>query len=266
MSTAAAYFTALLGNFLLSLGFSLQKKHVGWLSAKRRGIKVRQGEVIGWTSGFILMNVQPIFNYLALGVLPPNVVAAIGGSNIIFTIVLSYWMLGEKTSPKKIPWIIVMAALLAYAGFMGQESSQHFNVDAFWIAFFIPTAFAMFMLFASRRMNPKQVGVSLGSAAGALGGFMVLALEALRLSHGSHFLSWFVSAYLYVYIFCGISSFFIKQVAFERGKMTAVAPSFYGLLVLYPSIATYFVSELPLHLPQLFIFAGISLSIVLISL
>jgi len=94
MSTVAAYFTALLGNFLLSLGFSLQKKHVSWLSAKRRGEKVRQGEVIGWTSGFILMNVQPIFNYLALGVLPPNVVAAIGGSNIIFhycTLVLDAW-------------------------------------------------------------------------------------------------------------------------------------------------------------------------------
>jgi len=101
MSTAAAYFTALLGNFLLSLGFSLQKKHVSWLSAKRRGEKVRQGEVIGWTSGFILMNLQPIFNYLALGVLPPNVVAAIGGSNIIFTIVLSYWMLGEKPHRRK---------------------------------------------------------------------------------------------------------------------------------------------------------------------
>jgi hypothetical protein len=248
------------------LGFSLQKKHVSWLSAKRRGEKVRRSEIIGWTSGFILMNVQPIFNYLALGALAPNIVASISGSNIIFTILLSYFMLGEKIPTGKIPWIVLMAVSLAYAGFVEQESSQHFRVDAFWIAFFIPTAFAMLMLFASRRMSPEQAGISLGSAAGALGGFMVLALEALRLSHGSNFLSWLASAYLYVYIFCGISSFLIKQVAFERGKMTAVAPSFYGLLVLYPSIATYFVSELPLHLPQLFAFGGISLSIVLLSI
>jgi len=266
MTTVAAYFTALLGNFLLSLGFSLQKKHVSWLSAKRRGEKVRRGEIIGWTTGFILMNVQPIFNYLALGELAPNIVAAIGGSNIIFTILLSYFLLGEKIPASKIPWILLMAISLAYAGFVEQESSQRFKVDAFWIAFFIPTAFAMLMLFASRRMTPEQVGIFLGSAAGALGGFMVLALEALRINLGSDFLSWFLSAYLYVYIFCGISSFLIKQVAFERGKMTAVAPSFYGLLVLYPSITTYFVSEVPLHAPQIFAFAGISLSIVLISL
>jgi drug/metabolite transporter (DMT)-like permease len=266
MSTVAAYFTALFGNFLLSLGFSLQKRHVGWLSAKRRGEEIRRGEVVGWMCGFILMNVQPIFNYLALGVLAPNIVAAIGGSNIIFTILLSYCLLGEKISPKKIPWIILMAASLAYAGFVEQEASQHFKVEAFWIAFFIPTAFAMLMLFASRHMSPEQVGIFLGSAAGALGGFMVLALEALRVTHGPDVLSWFASAYLYVYIFCGISSFLIKQVAFERGKMTAVAPSFYGFLVLYPSIATYFVSELPLHVPQLFAFAGISLSIALLSL
>ncbi|MEN6296435.1 MAG: hypothetical protein ABFC92_00635, partial [Rectinema sp.] len=91
MTIVAAYFTALFGNFLLSLGFSLQKKHISWLSAKRRGEKVRRGEIIGWTSGFILMNMQPVFNYLALGKLAPNIVAAISGSNIIFTILLSYF-------------------------------------------------------------------------------------------------------------------------------------------------------------------------------
>lgn len=266
MTTVAAYFTALFGNFLLSLGFSLQKKHVGWLSATRRHEKVRRGEIIGWTIGFILMNIQPVFNYLALGELAPNIVAAIGGSNIIFTIILSYFMLGEKTSMRKIPWIVLMALSLAYAGFVEQESTQQFKIDAFWIAFFIPTAFAMLMLLVSRHMSPEWVGISLGSAAGALGGFMVLALEALRINIGTDFLNWFLSAYLYVYIFCGISSFLIKQVAFERGKMTAVAPSFYGFLVLYPSISTYFVSELPLHAAQLFAFAGISVSIIMISL
>jgi drug/metabolite transporter (DMT)-like permease len=266
MTIVAAYFTALFGNFLLSLGFSLQKKHISWLSAKRRGEKVRRGEIIGWTSGFILMNMQPVFNYLALGKLAPNIVAAISGSNIIFTILLSYFMLGEQIPVGKIPWIVLMTVSLAYAGFVGQESSQHFKADAFWIAFLIPACFAMLMLLTSRRMRPKQVGIFLGSAAGALGGFQLLALEALRITHGADFLSWILSPYLYVYIFCGIASFFIKQVAFGRGKMTAVAPSFYGLLVLYPSIATYFVSEVPLHVPQLFAFAGISLSIVLISL
>jgi drug/metabolite transporter (DMT)-like permease len=266
MTSLAAYFLALFGNFLLSLGFSLQKKYVSWLSAKRRGVRIKRGEIIGWLSGFTLMNLQPIFNYLALGKLAPNIVAAIGGSNIVFTIILSYFLLGERIPAGKIPWIALMAGSLALAGFVGQESSKQFQVEAFWTAFFIPTGFAMLVLLANRKMTPAQVGIFLGSAAGALGGFMVLALEALRMTRGSDFMSWIFSPYLYVYIFCGISSFSIKQVAFERGRMAAVAPSFYGLLVLYPSIATYFVSSVPLHPQQILALLGISVSIILISL
>lgn len=266
MNTITAYFAALFGNFLLSLGFSLQKKHVHWLSVKRRGESIRRGEIIGWASGFVLMNVQPIFNYIALETLAPNIVAALGGSNIIFTIVLSYFLLGERMPPRKIPFFVLLMASLVYAGVVGQEASRQFNVQAFWVAFFIPTAFSMLVLFASKRMSEDRIGLFLGSSAGALGGFMVLALEALRINYGSNILSWFVSAYLYVYFFCGIASFFIKQFAFERGKMTAVAPSFYGLLVLYPSIASYFVSNMPVHASQLIAFGGISVAIVLISI
>ncbi len=266
MTIIAAYFIALCGNFLLSLGFSLQKKHVGWLSAKRRGEKVRNGEIIGWTVGFILMNVQPIFNYVALGRLAPNIVASIGGSNIIFTILLSYFLLGEKIKASKIPAIVLMAISLAYAGFVGQESSQQFKKEAFWIAFFLPTAFAMLVLLGNRKLSAQHLGMFLGSAAGALGGFMVLCLDALRINHGSDFFGWVLSIYLYVYLFCGASSFMIKQFAFEKGRMNAVAPTFYGFMVLYPSIATYFVSKVPLHAQELFAYAGISVSILLLSI
>lgn len=266
MTTVSAYFIALCGNFVLSLGFSLQKKHVSWLSARRRGEKTKNREILGWTLGFILMNLQPIFNYFALEKLAPNIVASIGGSNIIFTIILSYFLLGEKILPRKIPAIGLMAASLAYAGFVGQEASQTFKVESFWIAFFIPSAFAMFVLLANKNLSPRRLGILLGSAAGSLGGFMVLCLEALRISQGSHFLSWILSVYLYVYAFCGISSFMLKQFAFERGEMNSVAPSFYGLMVLYPSMVTYFISGVPLRVPQLFAYAGISISIVLLSM
>ena len=153
MNTITAYFAALFGNFLLSLGFSLQKKHVHWLSAKRRGESIRRGEIIGWASGFVLMNVQPIFNYIALETLAQNIVAALGGSNIIFTIVLSYFLLGERMPPRKIPFFVLLMASLVYAGVVGQEASRQFNVQAFWVAFFIPTAFSMLVLFASKRMS-----------------------------------------------------------------------------------------------------------------
>ncbi|MCX8014197.1 MAG: hypothetical protein N3A02_07905 [Rectinema sp.] len=262
MSTASAYFLALFGNFLLSLGFSLQKKNVAWLSARRRGERRQTREVVGWSFGFLLMNLQPIFNYLALKGLAPNIVAAVSGSNIVFTIILSRILLSEHVPRRKMLWILILAASLAMAGLVGQESSTVFRVDPFWFAFFIPTAFAMLVLLVMRRIGARKIGLFLGSAAGALGGFMVLVLEGLRLTHGSDFLSWIASPYLYVYIFCGVSSFLIKQVAFEKGDMNAVAPSFYGLLVLYPSIAAYFISEVSLQPLQVLAFGGIALSII----
>jgi len=124
----------------------------------------------------------------------------------------------------------------------------------------------MIVLFVNKRISPKSIGIFLGSAAGALGGFMVLALEALRITYGTSVLSWLISIYLYVYFFCGIASFFIKQFAFERGDMNAVAPAFYGVMVLYPSIAAYFVSNVTVQTSQIISYIGIGVSIALISM
>lgn len=266
MTPLGAYAAALAGNFLLSLGFTLQKRHVRWLSARKRGEKTRRADVVGWLAGFTLMNIQPIFNYLALAALAPNVVAAVGGSNIVFTILLSRFMLHEHLKTSRIPWVVMMTAGLAWAGFLQQEATGLFNIQAFWTAFFIPTSVALLALLLVSRMGPNMTGVALGSVAGSLGGFMVLVIEALRRTEGTASLEWFLSPYLYVYLFCGIASFMIKQVAFERGNMNAVAPSFYGFLVIYPSIAAYFVSGLAFSLEQAGAFILIAVSIAMLAL
>jgi len=99
--------------------------------------KIRRSEVFGWLTGFILMNIQPVFNYIALEKLTPNIVAALSGSNIIFTIVLSYFLLGEHIKSSKIPWIGLLALSLAYAGLSGHEAVRQFNAEAFWLLPFL---------------------------------------------------------------------------------------------------------------------------------
>jgi drug/metabolite transporter (DMT)-like permease len=266
MSSVLAFFTALFGNAILSLGFVLQKKYVNWLSAKRNGVKAKPIEIIGWTSGFILMNIQPIFNYLALHGLSTNVVAATAGSNIAFTTLFSFLLLGEKMRPSKLPWVIVLLCAIGIAGFTSVEESHKFDRLIFYLAFAAPAFLAIVIIINLKRIPKKLIGLSLGAIAGALGGFMVLALQALRHKEGQAFSAWIFSPYLYLYIICGISSFSLKQVAFEKGHMNSVAPSFYGMMVLWPSAAAYLIFLTPIVPAQTISFFMIVLSVSILTI
>lgn len=261
LSPALAFFTALFGNAILSLGFVFQKKYVSWLSARRRGIKAKPREILGWTTGFILMNLQPIFSYIALHGLSPNVVAAATGSNIAFTTLFSYFLLGEKMKPGKLLWVLVLLSAIAIASFTSAEETHKFDPLAFYLVFALPAFLALVIVYGLRRIPKRVIGVSLGAIAGSLAGFMVLALQALRLEEGHSLVEWALSPYLYIYLFCGISSFALKQVAFEKGYMNSVAPSFYGMMVLWPSATAYLIFLTPIVPAQTLSFFLIVLSV-----
>jgi len=256
---------ALCGNFILSLGLTLEKKHVGWIHSKRQRLRMQPEEIAWWGAGFFLTNIQPVFNYFALGKLSANVVAALCGSNVAFTMLLSSWLLKERITRQKIRWIALLTASLAAVGVTQQPSEAVFHAVAFWIAFFLPALFTLGALFSLDKKWHIPEGLLLGISAGSFAGFMVLAMAALKMTEGAFSLHWLASPYFYVYFFCGIASFLVSQFAFRRGKMNTFAPSYYGLAVLYPAIAAYFVSGIAVVPFQLVGFAGIAVSIVFLE-
>ncbi len=297
-SPFASMGVALAGSAILSLGMVLQKRHVGWIGAKkaaaantkvsaavsanatsssadavtaaassvaaaRHGDRTR--DVLLWSLGFVLMNIQPIFVYVALLGLPANVVSAAAGASVAFTAIFSALLLGEKMSRRKVFWTAVLFISVAVAGLRGVSGSRELYDPALYGAFALPLALAVFILALGKRLPENLAVVAIAVAAGSLGGFMVLPMQGLQTLPGPGLIAWIQSPYLYVYLGAGIGSFALNQIAYRRGAMTMIAPAFYGMQVLWPAVASYAVAGAPFDALQSLAFAGIAASILLMS-
>ncbi|HUW40376.1 MAG TPA: hypothetical protein VMV90_05160 [Rectinemataceae bacterium] len=261
----SAALIALAGNFVLSLGMVLQKRNVAWLGHKgardRDFVRARSG----WLLGFLLMNAAPVFNYLALLGLPPNVVGAAIGSNVAFTAILSALMLGERLGWRRILWTCATFAAIALAALRGRGASGPLVPGALYAFIALPLVAAAASLALRRRRKSASLAVAIAAVAGSLGGFMILPLRALQIGTAASLAGWLGSPYLYLYIAAGAGSFSIIQLAYKDGEMSKVSPAYYGMQVLWPAIASYFAFGAAFDIVQAAAFAAIAFCVFFVS-
>jgi len=264
MTEYVAALIALAGNACLSLGMVLQKKNVGWFGFKGRKDRRHRAAKYGWILGFTLMNAHPIFNYFALLGLPPNVVAAMVGTNVAFTSILAAVLLGERLPPRRIGAIVVIFGAVATLGLRGGSARPAAVVDN-WLYFFggFPLAIAAFCALFRRSLKGPVFPTLVAAVAGSLGGYMVLVLKALQITRTSP-IGWFATPYIYLYIVAGISAFSLIQLAFKSGDVSAVSPADYGMQVLWPAISSYFVFAMRFDFVQMLCIALIIAAMLLI--
>lgn len=288
MSPVPAIIIGLSGNFLLSLGMVLQKRHVAWMGSRGRRDAAFRRDLLGWLLGFVLMNLAPVTNYFALLGLAANVVSALIGANVAFTALLVAFFLKERLGGAGIAWTAVLFVALGLAGFRGGSPSSGFSVSPYLVFYVLPVAVGLVALLSRWRLSSRDkaapasaAGGPVGAAeakprqgrlamvfacvAGALGGYMVLTMRALQLVAGNDLVRWLSTPYLYLYMLGGILSFTTVQLAYRDGSMGTVSPAFYGMQVLWPALASYAVLGAAFDALQATAFAAIALSIVMIS-
>ncbi len=270
MSVLLACVLALMGNFLLSLGMVLQKKNVSWIGATDKKTREYHNALSGWLVGFVLMNIQPIFNYLALMGVDANVVSALIGANVAFTAILATTMLHEKLGHARLVYIILLFAAMALAGARGAVVGRHggaeaFNTAMFYLFFALPIVAVGIVLLVRIRKPGRGLAVLIAGIAGGVGGYTVLSMRAVQLSAGNNIGAWFLTPYLYTYLATGIISFLSIQVAYKDGEMQTVAPAYYGMQVIWPAVASYFVLGSVFDPLQALAFICIAFCIVMIS-
>jgi drug/metabolite transporter (DMT)-like permease len=293
----------LAGNAVLSLGNSLQKLNIGWMNRDTAPGRSRSILFFGWLAGFLMMNSVPVFQFIALLGLPANVVAAFAGSNVAFTAIFARLLLGERLGLRRALWTLVLFAAIAGAGLLGRGSASEssFSPPALFIFFGLPILAALILLLMYRdrvRMHGDRArGLGMGgdsargdsmegdralsggdsarwnylapffaAVSGCFGGYMVIAMRALQLDTGAALsLAWLSSPYLYVFLVCGCGGFSIVQLAYKEGEMARVAPALYGIQVLWPAVASYFVFNSPFVALQATAFLVVAVSVVAIA-
>jgi drug/metabolite transporter (DMT)-like permease len=275
----------LIGNAVLSLGNTLQKLNIGWMDKNAavegaaaagavggpRG-RARSPSFLGWLVGFVLMNIVPVFQFVALLGLSANVVGAAAGSSVAFTAIFSRILLGEKLGARKAVLTLVLFAAIAAASLLGGGSAADAGFSPIALAAFIaiPLAAAPFLLAARSRRGgkvlAKRFAPLFAAVSGCFGGYMVVAMRALQLDAGAAISAgWLASPYLYAFLLCGFGGFSIVQLAYKDGEMSSVAPALYGMQVLWPALASYFVFGSPFFALQAAAFALVAACVVAIA-
>ncbi len=280
INPAVAVVIAVTGNFVLSLGMALQKRHVGWighsprrsegqppgLERRRRGRFYR--DLATWFLGFMLVNIVPAFQYFALMGLSTNVVGAAVGTSIAFTAILAKVFLKEHIGMRRLAWTVVLFAAITAAGFLGEGGSskaEDLSPVALFIFLGIPLI-AGALLFALRaKLKGPRLAAMLATVSGALGGFMVFPLRAIQVAARPGIAGALASPYLYAFLVAGFASFVVIQAAYKDGEMAAVAPAFYGMQVLWPALASYFVFGAEFYPVQTAAFAMVAVCVAVIA-
>lgn len=256
LSPVVAALVALAGNFILSLGMAFQKRHVAWIgsSPRRSAGRAPEGErrragrfyrdFASWFLGFMLVNIVPAFQYLALTGLSTNVVGAAAGTSIAFTAILAKVFLRESIGKRRLAWTAALFAAIAAAGFLGEGGSsgvEGLSPSALYVFLGIPLALGAGLFALRGRFKGPRLAAAIAAVSGCLGGFMVFPLRALQVDAGPGIAGWLSSPYLYSLLAASASSLVLIQTAYKDGEMAAVAPAFYGMQVLWPALASYFV-------------------------
>jgi drug/metabolite transporter (DMT)-like permease len=271
----AAAAIAVSGNFLLSLGMSLQKRHIGWIGRSPGIPPWRRPRDSGfyrdfppWFLGFILMNLVSAFTFVALTGLSTNVVGAITGTSVAFTALLAKLMLKERLGGGRLAWTIALFAAIAAAGFLGEGGSsgaEGFSPAALYAFFGLPLAIGA-VLFALRgRYKGPRLAAAIAAASGALGGFMIFPMRAVQVAAAPGIAGLLASPFLYAYLVAGASSFVLIQAAYKDGEMASVAPALYGMQVLWPAIGSLFVFGAQFRPAQTAAFAVVALCVAAIA-
>ncbi len=262
MSVFWAVILALASNLVLSLGMLLQKKHVAAFGAKDRKGAAYRADLVGWILGFVLMNIAPIPRFFALMGLPINVVNAFVGSNVAFTAIMAIFILRERMSRRQVLWSMFLLAALAAASVRGGSPEE--VLDRPWLLgfFALPLVVCAGCWIARTRRRSAVLAILLAAGSGAFGGYMNLPMKAVQ-TGGLDLSSriFFVG----LYIVAGVLSFFLIQYAYKDGAMSSVSPAMYGLQVLWPALASFWVFKSVFDPVQVVALAAIALGVFMVA-
>jgi multidrug transporter EmrE-like cation transporter len=241
---------ALLGFTLLSTGNVLTKAGSPWMKWQgRKDGRFRRYLAI-WLTGLVSYNLSLIPNGMASKTLPPHIISAISGWEIIVIITLSYFFLKENIFVSDLIYsTIIVSCIFALSIVEKPTPVEHVDKIAFYILLSIPFLFVMPVLLKNIGVKPKTVLFSI--FAGCSGGFTLVIMNVVVKEYGYNIMSYFSTPYPYLFVFSATAAFIALQLAIRWGDMMLVGPIQNSFIIIYPVICSYFMFNSKLGIIQI---------------
>ena len=263
MPRLLSVFITIFAYTLLSTGFVLMKKGIGWIGFKGKRDKTFYRNLILWIIGFILINVYIVPNTIALKYLTPHLVSSMAGWGIIVMIFFSLLILKEKLYRSDYFYTILIVVSIVFLHFFElQESKEMVNISALIAVASLPLLLLLpaLLRFVSRRVKTILIAVLSGISAGLI----IVMLKVLVTFSGFAVPSYFSSPYFYWYLFFSLAAFITLQVAYKLGQMMTVGPIQYSATIIYPALCSFLVFGKHINLVQITAISVIIFSVVAI--
>lgn len=246
---------------LLSTGFVLQKKGIGWIGFNGTKDRTYYRWLFTWIAGFLLMNLYIIPSTMALKHLDPHIVSAFAGWGIIVMVFLSASVLKEAIHPSDV-WLTLMIvlAIVVLNLFEFREAEEVISRAHLLAAVILPFIFSGPALL---RFIPRTTrAVFFAAVTGLSTGMIIVIMKALVLEFGFEVGSYLSSPLLYLYLLFSLAAFITLQAAYKLGAMMLVGPVQYSTAIIYPVLCSYWVFEKQIHPLQLGAIALIVMAVV----
>lgn len=265
LRTAIAILESISGYLCVALGSVLQKKGIGWFGHRGDKGASYYRDMLVWLLGFLLMNLALVPNFLALRTLSAPIVSAISGLNIVFLIFLSRLILKEKIYPTDYVYgaAIFIAIVALNLVDQGATANQTLHGGYAYLFGLVPVGLFIVLALAGVRKTGNGWGIAYAAVGGGLGGLLATFMKILQVQHGTNFLLYLSSPYLYVFLAVTTTSFVSMQLAYKAGDMIVVGPVQFATMVFYPVLASYPIFALAVNPVQVALFAAIIAGVIL---
>jgi len=263
MTRGLSVLITLIAYTLLSTGFVLMKKGIGWIGFKGKKDKTFYRNLILWIIGFILINVYIVPNTVALKYLATHLVSSMAGWGIIFLIFFSYFILKEKLYRSDYFYTLLIVVSIVFLHFFEYQATPE-KVNIFVLI--VTASLPLFLLLpALLRSISKRIRTILFAALSGLSvGLIIVMLKVLVTFSGFNVPSYISSPYFYLYLFFSLAAFITLQVAYKLGPMMTVGPIQYSATIIYPALCSFLVFGKYINLVQIAAIAAIIYGVVAI--
>lgn len=225
---------ALIGSTMGAVGMVLQKKGIRWMDLRKSKEKNYLKFFLVWISGICVSYVLSAFpNSMASNKLPPHIITAMAGWEIVVIVFLSWFFLRERIYKTDLFYALVIVGSTVVIG-LRSKPSDYIREQIFWkiFLFVLPVVFLLPFLFKS--FSHKIKASLLSVYAGCMGG---LALVYFNIVVREIFAKGFQGTpvkMLVLYILSAVLGVIFEQASYRIGEMTVVASIRLSLYIIYP--------------------------------
>lgn len=252
---------AFLGYTLLSTGFVLMKKGIGWIGVKGPKDRAFRVNLFIWISGFVIMNLAVVPNTMALKHLAPHIVSSTAGWGVIVMVALSSLWLRERLFRSDILYTVLIVASIAVLNlFETPQPEAAFDLALLAVSAALPFVLVVPAFF--KRTSKRVRTLFLAGFSGIATGMIVISLKVLVILFGFRVSAYFASPLFYLYLLFSLGAFLSLQAAYKLGAMMRVGPVQYSASIIYPVLCSLAVFGDSIHPVQLAAVAGLVFAVI----